>query len=879
MDRKYMNIFKKLTFLIFLISNLCAFGEDHFDHAVVRKLFLDIGIELEHFDGIELTPKEKALLTKDLELFKQGKLHHLDLSHYPFLPKYLTGQIDFDSEKVKQTKVFGKAEVKVEPHSIHNKKAYLENRVGRNLYETAKKGLASFVVHAGKLENLASALKTSADNLIKIPSFYEAWGIHKFVVKASLKDVLPKIVFNVPAIKQYSQHYRKMFSGTKSSVEVIFNSADNKALKKDFTQTIESIFKNSNIEKGAHVSLGYVDEFADALKSSKQWEILKKEVISVTGDTGIFGNIYIVRSKVEKSIEKTIVSFGAQSTLWGEASSFLVDGVLKQEVAGVHFLGSAGSLNPNHQIYDLSAPKMIVTRSGEGTVKNLISRFSNFIKSKIKYGQSIHYSGIHGNSFSPIEQGKSFLSKVHQMGITTLDVEQSLVANSVRKFNLSGAGEHVVFSAVNVITDKPSLSQTSSADLDQVDYKKKLKAKIGAVDLVLSGIHEHEVFLLNSDEFRKQMIARALPNIEPGQIKIKNGVGRIDTNEKVKMSYYIRTTDFLNPNSEIKLIPMATSRYDRYNYNTDAWWEKYGEAKARGEKVPFEDVKEVNRYLKQNGLSTNPDVYTITPEKGLQKTPLKDFLLDRYLEMYGDDKFVTLFRGIGKMEELDVWRSGQLPRGVRYWTPNATYAWRYARKRENFISSLVKGDAPVVTFKIPKNEFIQMVKNNEVVLGTELPKSAHGIFDSSGHFGDSIMGTRYIGDGSLGVEHEIRFRKRGRERLPGYFTGAINVEDLARDRIRTVNEGYERLMNRTPHNSKELYKEKTTRIESINQEYRVLRMMEDGYDPDLVHGEIRKLSGRGEIINNDFETMSNAFEKFKPSAQCTGAYLMRLPAY
>ncbi|MBT3585493.1 MAG: hypothetical protein HN509_11350 [Halobacteriovoraceae bacterium] len=97
--------------------------------------------------------------------------------------------------------------------------------------------------------------------------------------------------------------------------------------------------------------------------------------------------------------------------------------------------------------------------------------------------------------------------------------------------------------------------------------------------------------------------------------------------------------------------------------------------------------------------------------------PLKKYLLNYYLEKHGDDDFVTLFRGAAKDAELPTWKSGKFPRGVRYWTPDVTYAWRYARKRDNFLTDTITGRSAIMKFKIPKSEFAKMVEKKSANSG------------------------------------------------------------------------------------------------------------------------------------------------------------------
>ena len=229
-------------------------------------------------------------------------------------------------------------------------------------------------------------------------------------------------------------------------------------------------------------------------------------------------------------------------------------------------------------------------------------------------------------------------------------------------------------------------------------------------------------------------------DIELGRID-----GRIDVNEKAKFSYFLNIDRMTDINSPMTLIPMATSRYTPTYYQTDEFWEANKEAmakaKADGTPGPKQDMNEVEAWLKEMKLSTNPDVIFIDPVLNkIERTPLQTFLFDHYKKNYVKDGYITLFRGAEKQGEFQSWSKGEVPRGVRYWTPTANYAWRYARKNTNFIDELVAGEAPLFKFKIPVAEFEAMVMRTwpRLTLGTELTKSAHRSFDSGKQFTDDL---------------------------------------------------------------------------------------------------------------------------------------------
>ncbi|MBO9667441.1 MAG: hypothetical protein J7501_11600, partial [Bdellovibrio sp.] len=267
------------------------------------------------------------------------------------------------------------------------------------------------------------------------------------------------------------------------------------------------------------------------------------------------------------------------------------------------------------------------------------------------------------------------------------------------------------------------------------------------------------------DAKRTEMIVKAFNSkseefvapITADDVKIKNGVGRADLNKEVKYSYYINTEHPGDPKSPIVMIPMATSRYAPTYYQTDDWWDAHkaelDAAKRNGTQAPRQDSKEVAAWLKKNKLSTNPLVFKIGEDKKVETQRLQDFLYDYYVNNYAKDGKITLYRGGEKPTETGDWLQGTRPRGVRYWTPTANYAWRYARKNQGFIKDLFDGKPSIYVFEMTVQEFWALTHEGrypDLTLGTELTKQAHRNFDATGVFTDDIGGGKdYMGIGKL----------------------------------------------------------------------------------------------------------------------------------
>ena len=316
------------------------------------------------------------------------------------------------------------------------------------------------------------------------------------------------------------------------------------------------------------------------------------------------------------------------------------------------------------------------------------------------------------------------------------------------------------------------------------------------------------------DQMRVDMIVKAFnskPNefVEPitaSEVKIKNGVGRADLNKKVKYSYYINTERPSDPKSPIVMIPMATSRYAPTYYQTDEWWDAHkaelDAAKRNGTQAPRQDSKEVAAWLKENKLSTNPLVFKINENKIVETQRLQDFLYDYYEKNFAKDGKITLYRGGEKETETQDWLRGVRPRGVRYWSPTANYAWRYARKNNNFMNDLLDGKPPIYVFELSMQEFWRLTHEGrypDLTLGTELTKLAHRNFDSRGVFTDDLSGGKdYMGIGKLGVEFELRSNSAGAKAMTPHFKRAITIEELVKDRVQIIRDTAERLVKMRP---------------------------------------------------------------------------------
>lgn len=357
-------------------------------------------------------------------------------------------------------------------------------------------------------------------------------------------------------------------------------------------------------------------------------------------------------------------------------------------------------------------------------------------------------------------------------------------------------------------------------------------------------------------------------------VKIKNGVGRVDVNKKAKFSYYIQTENSADPTSKITLIPMATSRFTPTYYQTDEWWDAHKNEKP----MPKQPMEEVEAFLKEMKLNSNPDVLIIEPVTSkIQRIPLQQFLLQIYLTKYAKDGVITLYRGAERVGETEKWEAGDRPSGVRYWTPTANYGWRYARKNLNFVEELVNDKAPLLKFEVPVHEFQSMVDRKwpRLTLGTELTKNAHNSFDYSGQFKDHLAGNAdFLGEGQYGVEFEIRSNRAGADDMQRFYKGTISIFELAADRIRVIREATKRLQAQRPHEAEELGKKADERVKTIQTEARILLLVKHKGSIEKINKLRSELGPARELTNIDGFSLQNWLDTKLPKGKyCRSAHL------
>ncbi len=360
-----------------------------------------------------------------------------------------------------------------------------------------------------------------------------------------------------------------------------------------------------------------------------------------------------------------------------------------------------------------------------------------------------------------------------------------------------------------------------------------MKTLARAIWLVFSMVFAVPAAASVTDARLKELVLQALPGVNSGSVVIRGGQGKIDADPQFKLSYFVFTPDPEAAETVTTLIPMATSRFDATNYNTDAWWDvnkaALEAARRDGTPAPKQDPREVAEYLRSHGLSTNPEVVKIAPESGrITREPLQEFLLGEYLREF-EGRAIPLYRGAERSGEPAQWRAGQAARGARYWTPDANYAWRYARKDPQFLEKLADGESNILKFEIPRDAFVRLVRGGDLIIGTEMTKRTHDGFAREGRFIDHLSGgADYLGFGRTGLEFEIRGRAGGRTALAQYFRGQITPSELAEARKRQIELAYARLLRQQPARRLALESEREARLARAEAEGRAFAAVEAG---------------------------------------------------
>jgi hypothetical protein len=384
-------------------------------------------------------------------------------------------------------------------HTIQDKTKYVGERIGKSILDNLLKKRIEVEVLGGSIQSFLDKYAVPGNKIRKIPSFYSLWGIDKYFVERDSKTGPPQVVFVVPAIREYVRHYASMLKIIGSeNPRVFLNEADRLDLRYASHEAVEKISKSfPNI---ADVTvLGYAYEWENILSEKSASNPWIMDRVSVhAGEMGLLGRMFELSLKTDPGQKANILVLESDRTIWGESSAFIAEGVAKTGTRALIFLGSAGSIGGKSQIYDASIPARFATEEGTVPIVNWLSNAkldeTVLLRSGGK-GVQFNFSNTHGHSNSPAEQSVGFIERGKEVGIDTLDVEQSLVANAIAKHN-SDSQQKITFGAANLITDKPTnpLNRTQAEeDLDSVNPEKKAETRRAIVRLVRQMVAKYPV--------------------------------------------------------------------------------------------------------------------------------------------------------------------------------------------------------------------------------------------------------------------------------------------------------------------------------------------------------------------------------------------------
>lgn len=474
------------TIVLFLLALVLALsasaGETANDGQLYSQLLEEFPIEVGDFDQTKESKEQVQEFTKDWHAFIYEKkaLPEKWLSGYSWsqvLQRFFSGQsfqsLPVNVKDLQELKI-SSYELKGD-HSIHDPKLYSIQRIGEKISQVAKRPDVNTIIYGGSLARLASSLGVVSDSLQVLPSSYSVWGIDKvFIPSTAFGDGMARMVMVIPPSTQYLLHYGKMFEFLGEKVEkIILNKADQRDQARLIKQSFAKVRKQIPAGGLDAVVLGYYSVFSQI----NQGDL----VLSTEKNIGQGLTVQFVQ---DKNSSKNYLLIRSDLTIWGESSADIIRGALDLRPRNVIFMGSAGGITPSTPLYSVSVPQEFYLDGKLLPIKNNV--YENMINQKNK-DAGVVLGGRHGHTNSPIEQTKAYVSSKISSQITSIDVEQNLIAKTVLEYNRQN-GTSVGFGAVNLITDKPqSLDYTfdSDADLTKINFDKKSKARMLAVGSAL----------------------------------------------------------------------------------------------------------------------------------------------------------------------------------------------------------------------------------------------------------------------------------------------------------------------------------------------------------------------------------------------------------
>lgn len=376
-------------------------------------------------------------------------------------------------------------------HAITGMDNYVRQRLGAYAYTAIKNGVVDVKVFSGTEDSFLKHLDLQYPELksvTKLPSLYEEWGISKYLIQEG--RLKPLLILKIPTSYRYAQHYATMIRSFTNKSEPVVDYDMKSEARERYELSQGAIRLTQKLGQDyAIISFGYSGTWIDALKQSADWKFVS-QASAEDGRSGLNAEILILENIRSKKNQK-ILLISSKKTVWGELSTMMIGAFLHKHVESVIFMGSAGAVSNKNSIYDLSVPKRFLDKTGRVLVENILHKFKPSGSNEIK----INFESTHGNTFSPIEQNRSYLTAINDLGIDTIDVEQSLLAREISEFNIKNKA-NVKFGAINLVTDKPfSLLQEhhSVHDLDRIDIIKKKRARATAVKFLLGGLASPDI--------------------------------------------------------------------------------------------------------------------------------------------------------------------------------------------------------------------------------------------------------------------------------------------------------------------------------------------------------------------------------------------------
>lgn len=495
-----MNFLKSFVFFIFFSVSLWADSYHsraqslslQADRLTAQSLLQEFSEEISDFDQTTESKKHLEEFRLDWAIYAQtGKRPPQKwFSGYSWseaLNKYFEAK-DIASKPAGQTDTIATAGVdKAAKHSISDPLLYSSQRIGSQTIDAIKKHSLGVWLYSGDSERVEAEFNLKPSQLIKLPSPYEAWGIKKYFVPSSAtNDGRGRFLMVLPCSKEYLIHYAEMFKYIGLAAEKTLLSQtdfqnEREKLQSDFAAYGEHL-KAIKFSADSLV-LGYYEDMLRAQPENFIISSVKKVGPSITA-SAVF----------DRRNNTRYIALKSDLTIWGESSAHVIRAAIETiPVHNVLFMGSAGGITPTTHIYDVSVPKEFYLDGRVLKTKNIIYEHMSTLSSP--RNKRLILGGRHGHTNSPIEQTTLYVTNKIDEHITTIDVEQNLIAQTIEDYN-SSHSRKISFGALNVITDKPRstlFNWPHVADLTLVNASLKSEARRLAVSTAISTVNEIKI--------------------------------------------------------------------------------------------------------------------------------------------------------------------------------------------------------------------------------------------------------------------------------------------------------------------------------------------------------------------------------------------------